>query len=41
MVVVSVEDLLVALVVQLVHARPRATNAAGLTIMLAIAKRRP
>lgn len=37
-VVVSVEDSLVAPVV---HAQPRATNAADPTIMLAIAKRRP
>ena len=37
MVVVSVEDLLVAL---LVHARPRATNAAGPTTTLVTAKRR-
>ena len=38
LVVVSVEDLLVALVV---HAQQRATNAVGPTITLAIAKRRP
>lgn len=39
-VVVSVEGLLVVLVVLVVHAPPRATNAADPTIMLAIARRR-